>query len=71
MTPKEKAKELVGLFEFSNESPIHRNDIDCALVCVDIIDKIFVKTTPQDNPYEYLFQLEYWQEVKKEITNLQ
>lgn len=84
MKPKDKAAELVEKFKpfvycysgsgmltnTADDNVIKRISKECAIICVDEIDRIFVKTTPEDNPYEYLFQLEYWQEVKKEITNL-
>lgn len=81
MKPKDKAKELYQKFlpydvEMCDpngnilDGYLERHAKRCAIICVDEIDRIFVKTTPKDNPYEYLSQLEYWQEVKKEITNL-
>lgn len=78
MTPKEKAKELFDKFCFAiktegNEFGYWTNTIhakNCALISVDMIDDIYQKLTPKDDPYYFLFELEYWQEVKKEIENL-
>ena len=42
----------------------------CALIAVDEIDLIYQKSTPKDDAYRYLSQLEYWQEVKQEIELL-
>jgi len=68
MTPKEKAEELVALFEYEDNLGIADNTgiegIDkkkakrCALIAVDeIIDK--------DG-----YNNDYWKEVKQEIINL-
>lgn len=67
MTPKEKAKELVGQYlDFGFHI---KRAKQCALICVDEILKI---------KYNYLIPLEenekynvtYWQEVKQEINKL-
>ena len=75
MTAKEKAKELVrkywdlgGIDEDHNCS--HYVAKQCALIAVDEIDDIYQKLTPKDDPYCFLLELEYWQEVKQEINNL-
>jgi hypothetical protein len=77
MTPKEKAIELISKFKpfadyqeddcFNQIEKMLINAKQCALIAVDEIDNIYQKLTPKDNPYFYLFQLEYWQEVKQEI----
>jgi hypothetical protein len=70
-TVKEKAKELVDKFgEYTvQESWQSKNyfAIECALIAVDEIDDIYQKLTPKDDPYYFLLELEYWQEVKQEI----
>ena len=68
MTPKEKAVDLY--YKFKVYAPRHTDGKECALIAVDEIDNIYQKLTPKDEPYFYLFQLEYWQEVKQEIENL-
>ena len=67
MTPRDKAKELVGNFipKLSDINPL--NDYfntakECALMCVDEI--ILSQTNVWEN------SLEYWQEVKEEINKL-
>ena len=70
MTPKEKAGELY--FKYHNLW-INGNSImakQCALIAVDEIDDIYQKLTPKDDPYYFLFELEYWQKVKQEIELL-
>lgn len=75
---KEKAEELVEKYsgitreyeEGYGYSPNIENAKICALIEVDEIDDIYQKLTPKDNPYYFLFQLEYWQEVKQEIELL-
>ena len=70
MTPKEKAGELYLKY---HNLWINGNSImarECALIAVDEIDDIYQKLTPKDDPYYFLFQLEYWQKVKQEIELL-
>jgi hypothetical protein len=73
MTPKEKAKELVGKFQYNTKVYHWENGwvnsmIDmkeCALICLDEILIIMNE--------EYISgakKIEYWQEVKKEIELL-
>lgn len=75
MTPKEKAEELIDKFMNLYEgiqlvlAKKHWAK-QCALIAVDMIDDIYQKLTPKNEPYYFLFELEYWQEVKKEIENL-
>ena len=67
MTPKEKAKELVGKYTTVLSLPFSK---EFALIAVDEIDDIYQKLTPKDDPYYFLLELEYWQEVKQEIELL-
>lgn len=58
-TPQqEKAKELVD--KFISIGCLFANAKNCALLCVDEI----IKAKPLS------FGIEFWEEVKKEITNL-
>ena len=66
MTPKEKAKELVDKMYGVTDYQAKQS----ALIAVDEIDDIYQKLTPKDNPYYFLSDLEYWQEVKREIELL-
>lgn len=72
MTPKEKAKQLIGKFYVN--IPLrdcdNRRPHKLALIAVDEIDDIYQKLTPKDDPYYFLLELEYWQEVKREIELL-
>ena len=59
MTPKEKAKELVGQFIWIDCSSDAKQ---CALICVDEIiggSRLF-----------YIEDYEYWREVKQELLKL-
>ena len=81
---KEKARELVDKFEpyvirytqddvvgyLDQETPILEYQKQCALIAVDEIDDIYQKLTPKDDPYYFLLELEYWQEIKQEIELL-
>ena len=64
MTPKEKAKQLIEAMAFScRECDYEAKAKQCALIAVDeILDTI--KWCIGDS------QVEYWQEVKKEIELL-
>ena len=70
MTPKDKARELVGKFikntltDFSDEN--FEQTKQCTLICVDEIMKYI--QMPVSTPYEYSF--DYWQAVKQEINKL-
>lgn len=57
MTPKEKAKELVGKMRRDNEMP-YQYAKQCALIAVDEII------------HEVYDDLEWWKEVKQEIEKL-
>ena len=61
MTPKEKAKELVDKYSVIIDD-YHRPSKQCALIAVDEIIKYQEKISEH-----YWIDLEYWQEVKKEI----
>jgi hypothetical protein len=62
MTPKEKAKKLVGKMRRDNEMN-YQYAKQCALIAVDEILKI----TWVD---KFLITEDYWQEVKQEIEKL-
>ena len=73
MTPKEKAKELVGKMVYSSDPFLHRtrHSIKCALICVDEIlnteslaNRICGYTTLTKS------HVQYWEEVKNEIEKL-
>ena len=59
MTPKERAKELVDKYE---PKGIYINNIECALICVDEILEVESNYYPNE--------IDYWQEVKREINKL-
>ena len=74
MTPKEEAKELIHKFYPNVQWKLGQEDClerakNCALITVDKIDDIYQKLTPKDDPYYFLLELEYWQQVKQEIEN--
>ena len=65
MTPNEKAIELVYKFIKTNGNSFFAKD--CALIAVDEI----IKANPIV-PLEYaLHEVNYWQEVRNEIQNIQ
>ena len=74
MTPKEKAKELVGKYEHHSKPMEYginfSGDIDhaieCALICVNEILEPHYKVLAGVMPKVY----DYWQEVKEEINKL-
>jgi hypothetical protein len=79
MTPKKEAENLINEYRMilMNEDAECGNEIlctsiakKCALATVDKIDNIYQKLTPKDDPYNFLLELEYWQEVKKQINKL-
>ena len=67
-TPKEEAKELVDMFipfqsdDYPN-SDENYNAKKCALICVDWHLKEFIDTYGDD----LIDNIEYWEEVKREI----
>lgn len=71
MTPKEKAKQLYDLYmEILNindmRSTVNPFAKDCTLTLIHEIERVFC-SMPLGEQYGYLFQLEYWEEVKQEI----
>jgi len=77
MTPKEKAKELVGKMKYHYDEQVNPyfvafTDDDlaqrCALIAVDEI----ISSNPHSNPLNTNVEstMEYWQEVKQEIQAL-
>jgi hypothetical protein len=76
MTPKEKAKELVGKYYTIIYLTIHQQQKakECAAL---LVDEIIEVTAPNCDRYEpYYLELkaemtqQYWQEVKQEIEKL-
>ena len=70
---KEKAIELVNKMYDSmdiQDGDLWKSTKQCALIAVDEIDDIYQKLTPKDDPYYFLLELEFWQEVKQEIELL-
>jgi hypothetical protein len=79
MTPKEKAKELVGLFtRFSSPDDEDgkweswhlkrkKNAKQCALIAVA---EIFEYLTTSSDVQVSMFAIEYWQQVEQEIEQL-
>ena len=67
MTPKEKAKELLNkMLDFTDW---HEEDAkQCALIAVDEILDLKHIVSLRRNMHE--MELEYWEEVKKEIEAL-
>jgi hypothetical protein len=68
MTPKEKAKDLVGKYVSLTDGWVYgiknwEHKKQCALIAVDEIINVI-----EDNCLEY--DDNYWQEVKKEIEKL-
>ena len=82
MTPKEKAEELIKMFnkveifidiEPSNiESNLKNVDCDankqCALIAVDEIIKTLVELS--NGEFTFIHNVQYWEEVKQEIEKL-
>jgi hypothetical protein len=71
MTPKEKAKDLVDKFKTpvkpdESYSDYNVNHIACALIAVDEILNVIGEYIIEP----MIFDIEYWQEVKKEIQIL-
>ena len=67
MTPKEKAKELVNKFSDLEDGEMYIGKAkQCALIAVDeVLNNILVRDARPDE------RTEFWQEVKKEIENLE
>lgn len=71
MTPKEKAKELVGKFMPHSSGNSNNNEAkQCALIAVDELIKESCKGSKFKDPYYQDGEIQYWIEVKKEINNL-
>lgn len=74
MTQAEKAKELVGKFQFIYVEPMYlssakKHSKECALIAVDeIILAIPEAVLASNSPYNH--ELRYWQQVKQEIEKL-
>jgi len=74
MTPKEKAKGLVEMFEQHSKPMTYGfnfsgdvdHSVECALICVDWHLKEFIDTYGDD----LIDNIAYWEEVKQEINNL-
>jgi len=72
-TSLEKARELYDKFDellpcegtTTGDTPI-----ECAIIVIDEIDSIYQKLTPKDDPYRYLIELEYWQDVKEKLKKI-
>jgi hypothetical protein len=81
-TPKEKAKDIVKIFNYeysaiNKEYTIHQSVDEskrCALIVVneifEHIDYIFTELEKDKLPNKFDDEIEYWQEVKKEIELL-
>ena len=74
MTPKEKAKELVGRFyvwtsrNTTKVNIAHYDAKQCALICVDEVLKNIPKEVMSYNPF--MMNTDYWQEVRQEINKM-
>lgn len=67
MTPKEKAKSLVGRMERSKDMP-YQYAKQCALIAVDMVIRC---CKDYDEVHEnYTTQVDHWMEVKQEIEKL-
>ena len=70
MTPKEKATWIVhqmyGALFHTNAEPTHVKQ--CALIAVNEIIKNLVDLSNGD--FIFIFNVQYWQEVKQEINKL-
>ena len=68
MTPKEKAKQLIGEFqEYASDVPFKCSELinskKCALIAVNEILQLLKRTSNENIPI-------YWVKVKKEIQKL-
>jgi uncharacterized UPF0146 family protein len=73
MTPKEKAKELVNkfiddLFEQRHVRIYTEEAMLIALISVDEIIKTLVDLS--NGEFTFIYEVQYWQEVKQEIENI-
>jgi hypothetical protein len=62
MTVKEKAKELVGRFDYNIYGWEDDNQKECALICINEILK--------GSRLFYIEDYDYWNKVKQEINKL-
>jgi hypothetical protein len=74
-TPKQKAEELVDKYYWTfGDGYLGEQHIQCALIAVDEIfehiDYIFTELKKDKLPNKFDDEIEYWQEVKKEIELL-
>lgn len=70
MTPKEKAIELVDNYDETLTYLESKNKAkQCALIAVDEINKVY-ESLDEDADIMFKKELNYWQEVKKEIELL-
>jgi hypothetical protein len=71
MNKKEKAKELIDkmwIYSIPNANGSWNNAKQCALICVDEILNLMIKNFEWD--INHNGNIDYWQEVKKEIEAL-
>jgi hypothetical protein len=74
-TPKEKAEELVDKYYWTfGDGYLGEQHIQCALIAVqeifEHIDYIFTELEKDTLPNKFDDEIEYWNEVKKEIELL-
>lgn len=69
MTPKQKADELFKDFLDLMDIQYPPNAKYMAIRCVQEVDRFLQKASLED-PYGNLFELEYWQDVKRELEKL-
>ena len=76
MTPKEKAEQLIKMFQFETEINeilvkfnTHKSK-ECALIAVDEILKNFGTLTEGKQHYAAHCTIKYYEEVKQEIEKL-
>ena len=66
MTPKEKASEFIVNYQLQCKSLDYQQAQICALIAVDEILNVLSEYTIEP----FVFDIEYWKEVKQEIINL-
>lgn len=69
MTPKEKAEELIEIYDETLTYLESKSKAkQCALIAVDEI----IKSNPHSNPFntDVYSTMDYWQQVKQEIEKL-
>ena len=68
MTPKDKAQELVDRYYFLyGDGYLGSMHKQCALIAVD---EIIIALSKADTCYDLALEIESWQEVKQQISNL-